>query len=55
MKPLHRMILLSSTYQQDYISQAPAAAVEADPEDRLRGASPAAASVPRNCAMPCSL
>jgi hypothetical protein len=35
MKPLHRMILLSSTYQQDYLSQAPAEAVEADPEDRL--------------------
>ena len=35
MKPLHRMILLSSTYQQDYISSAPAEAAEADPEDRL--------------------
>jgi len=35
MKPLHRLILLSSVYQQDYLPQTPALAVEADPDDRL--------------------
>jgi Protein of unknown function (DUF1553)/Protein of unknown function (DUF1549) len=35
MKPLHRMILLSSAYQQDYVSQTPPAAAEADPDNRL--------------------
>jgi hypothetical protein len=35
MKPLHRLILLSSTYQQQYVAEAPAAALEKDPEDRL--------------------
>src|SRR5260370_15599522 len=35
MKPLHRLILLSSTYQQDYLREAPAEAKEKDPEDKL--------------------
>ena len=35
MKPIHRLILLSSTYQQDYLAQMPPAAVEADPDDRF--------------------
>ena len=35
MKPLHRLILLSSTYQQDYLSETPAAAKEKDPENKL--------------------
>ena len=35
MKPLHRLILLSSTYQQDYLSETPAAAREKDPENKL--------------------
>lgn len=35
MKPLHRLILLSSTYQQDYLAEAPAGAREKDPEDKL--------------------
>ncbi|PYT16924.1 MAG: hypothetical protein DMG59_09160 [Acidobacteria bacterium] len=35
MKPLHRLILLSSTYQQDYIAQAPRDAMEKDPENKL--------------------
>jgi hypothetical protein len=35
MKPLHRLILLSSTYRQDYLSQTPPPAAEADPDDRL--------------------
>src|SRR5204862_6756098 len=34
MKPVHRLILLSSTYQQDYVP-APAAAADQDPDDRL--------------------
>jgi Protein of unknown function (DUF1553)/Protein of unknown function (DUF1549) len=34
MKPLHRLILLSSAYQQDYLPAAPAAAAEKDPDDR---------------------
>jgi Protein of unknown function (DUF1553)/Protein of unknown function (DUF1549) len=35
MKPLHRIILLSSTYQQDYLAEAPASAKEKDPGDKL--------------------
>ena len=35
MKPLHRLILLSSTYQQDYVAETPAAAKEKDPDDTL--------------------
>lgn len=38
MKPLHRMILLSNTYQQAYVTddaKVAASAVEKDPEDRL--------------------
>jgi Protein of unknown function (DUF1553)/Protein of unknown function (DUF1549) len=34
MKPLHRMILTSSAYQEDYLAEAPAAK-DADPDDRL--------------------
>jgi hypothetical protein len=34
MKSMHRLILLSSAYQQDYLSSAPAAAAEKDPDDR---------------------
>jgi hypothetical protein len=35
MKPLHRLILLSSAYQQDYLSATPPAAAENDPDNRL--------------------
>ena len=35
MKPLHRLILLSSTYQQDYLAEAPAHTMEKDPDNRL--------------------
>jgi len=35
LKPLHRMILLSSTYQQDYLAATPASASEKDPDNRL--------------------
>jgi hypothetical protein len=35
MKPLHRMILTSSVYQEDFLAEAPAGAKDADPEDRL--------------------
>ncbi len=35
MKPVHRMILLSHTYQQDYIPAPPADAKEKDPDDKL--------------------
>ncbi len=34
MKALHRLILLSSTYQQDYVAAVPAASAEKDPDDR---------------------
>ena len=34
-KPIHRMILLSRAYQQDYLPSAPAVAKEKDPEDKL--------------------
>jgi hypothetical protein len=35
MKPLHKLILLSSTYQQSYLTETPPAALEKDPEDKL--------------------
>jgi len=35
MKPLHRLILLSRTYQQEYIAEMPPQAKERDPENRL--------------------
>jgi hypothetical protein len=35
MKPIHRMILLSNTYQQDYLPVKPKLAAERDPEDKL--------------------
>jgi hypothetical protein len=35
MKPLHRLILLSSTYQQQYLPETTAEAKENDPDDRL--------------------
>ena len=35
MKPLHRLILLSSTYQQDYLAGTPPQAKEQDPENKL--------------------
>jgi len=35
MKPLHRLILLSSTYRQGYLGAAPPQASEKDPDDRL--------------------
>ena len=35
MKPLHRMILLSHTYQQDYVPVMSAVAKEKDPDNRL--------------------
>jgi hypothetical protein len=35
MKPLHRLILLTSAYQQDYVTKVPPAAAEADPGNRL--------------------
>jgi hypothetical protein len=35
LKPIHRMILLSRTYQQDYLPVAPAVAKDKDPEDKL--------------------
>jgi hypothetical protein len=35
MKPIHRLILLSSAYQQQYLAQAPAEAQEKDPDDRM--------------------
>jgi len=35
MKPLHRLILTSSAYQQDYLAEAPEAAKNDDPDDRL--------------------
>ena len=35
MKPLHRLILLSSAYQQDYLAKAPPEALDKDPDDRL--------------------
>jgi len=34
-KPIHRMILLSNTYQQDYLPVMPDIAKEKDPEDKL--------------------
>ncbi len=34
-KPIHRMILLSHAYQQDYLPIPPAAAKDKDPEDKL--------------------
>ncbi len=35
MKPLHRLILLSSSYQQDYLPVPPPQALELDPDDKL--------------------
>jgi hypothetical protein len=35
MKPIHRMILLSNTYQQAYVSTPPKLAVEKDPKNKL--------------------
>jgi hypothetical protein len=35
MKPLHRLILTSNTYQQDYLAEPPAAAKDDDPDDHL--------------------
>jgi hypothetical protein len=35
MKPIHRLILLSSAYQQDYITEPPADAKEKDPDNKL--------------------
>jgi hypothetical protein len=35
MKPLHRLILLSSSYRQDYLATVPPDAAEKDPDDRL--------------------
>jgi len=35
MKPLHRLMLLSNTYQQAYLTATPALAAEKDPDDRL--------------------
>jgi hypothetical protein len=35
MKPIHRMILLSGTYQQDYVPMAPKLATERDPGNSL--------------------
>ena len=35
MKPIHRMILLSSAYQQDFVPVKPALAAERDPDDKL--------------------
>jgi hypothetical protein len=35
MKPIHRMILLSNTYQQAYVPSPPKAAVEKDPKNKL--------------------
>ena len=35
MKPLHRLILLSSSYQQDYLAEVPGEAREQDPDNRL--------------------
>jgi len=35
MKPLHRLILLSSSYRQDYLAEAPAHAMEQDTDNKL--------------------
>ena len=35
MKPLHRLILLSRTYQQDYLAEMPPQSKEKDPENKL--------------------
>ncbi len=35
MKPIHRLILLSATYQQDYLAATPPLAAEKDPENKL--------------------
>ena len=35
MKPLHRLILLSNTYQQEYLAETPALAAEKDPDNKL--------------------